>query len=91
MSKIPSHQPITTLLLLVFLACSTVVHADDKSLPKKEPAKQPNPLQALSDAYSKGVTTTTVDPKDLPKAITEAIATNAPGATVLPTARIRQR
>ena len=50
----------------------------------KKPAekKQPNPLQALQDAFKKGVTLTSVEPKDLPKEITDASAKHAPGASI---------
>jgi hypothetical protein len=53
-----------------------------KTPPAKDAPKQPNPLQALQDAFAKGVSTKPIDPKDLPKEITDAVAKKAPGATV---------
>jgi hypothetical protein len=53
-----------------------------KTPPKKDENKQTNPLQALQDAFSRGVTVKAVDPKDLPREITEAAARNAPGASI---------
>jgi hypothetical protein len=50
--------------------------------PKAPPGKQANPLKALQDAFSKGVTVTAVEPKDLPKEITAGAAKNAPGASI---------
>ena len=60
------------------------LHGDDgtKTPPKKDEGKQPDPLQALQDAFSKGVTVKDVDPKDLPKEITEAAAKNSPGSSI---------
>jgi hypothetical protein len=56
--------------------------AEDPKKPDKDGAKQPNPFQALQDAFSKGVSVKAVDPKDLPREITEAAARNAPGASI---------
>jgi hypothetical protein len=53
-----------------------------QKLPSKDGGKQPNPLQALQDAFSKGVTVKAVDPKDIPRQIAEAAAKNAPGASI---------
>lgn len=53
--------------------------ADDAKAPDK---KKPNPLQALQDAYTKGVTVTDVATKDLPKAIADGAAKHAPDAAV---------
>src|SRR5262245_46576536 len=50
--------------------------------PSKDAGKQANPLQALQDAFAKGVSVKEVDPKDLPKEITEGANKNAPGAAV---------
>jgi len=50
----------------------------------KKPAekKQPNSFQALQDAYKKGVSVTAVEPKDLPKEISDASAKHAPGSEI---------
>src|SRR5262245_50709628 len=50
--------------------------------PSKDAGKQVNPLRALQDAFSKGVSVKEVDPKDLPKEISEGAAKSAPGAAV---------
>jgi hypothetical protein len=55
---------------------------DQKPPANKDGGKQANPLQALQDAFSKGVSVKAVDPKDLPKEITEAATKNAPGASI---------
>jgi hypothetical protein len=41
-----------------------------------------NPLQALQDAFNKGVTVTPIEAKDLPKEIADAAAKKSPGATI---------
>lgn len=70
-------------LAALFLAGPNGSRGDDpKDPPKKDAGKQPNPLQGLQDAFNKGVTVTAVEPKDLPKEITEAAAKDAPGATI---------
>jgi hypothetical protein len=48
----------------------------------KDAGKQPNPLQALQDAFSKGVSVKELDPKDLPKEISEGASKSAPGAAI---------
>jgi hypothetical protein len=53
-----------------------------KKAPAKDGGKQANPLQGLRDAFAKGVTTTVVDVKDLPKTITDAAAKQVPGASI---------
>jgi hypothetical protein len=60
------------------------LHGDEgtKTPPKKDDGKQPDPLQALQDAFSKGVTVKDVDLKDLPKEVTEAAAKNSPGSSL---------
>jgi hypothetical protein len=50
--------------------------------PADKGAKQPSPLQALQDAFNKGVTTTAIEPKDLPKEITDGAAKQAPDASI---------
>jgi hypothetical protein len=49
---------------------------------KKEEGKKPDPLQALKEAYSKGVSTTPVEVKDLPKEISAGAAKGRPGAAI---------
>ncbi|OAI54357.1 hypothetical protein AYO44_03555 [Planctomycetaceae bacterium SCGC AG-212-F19] len=59
------------------------LHGEDpKTPPNKDGGKQPNSLQALQDAFSKGVSLKTVEPKDLPKEITEAATKKVPGASI---------
>lgn len=54
----------------------------DKPAQKKEEGKKLDPLQALREAYSKGVNTTQVEVKDLPKVISDGAAKARPGTTV---------
>src|SRR5262249_15254473 len=71
------------MLAALMVAGSAVLRGDeDPKTPKKDGAKQENPLQALQDAFAKGVTLTDVDPKDLPKVIADGAAKIAPGATL---------
>jgi hypothetical protein len=65
-------------LALTTFLINSAGFADDA----KAPDKKPNPFQALKDAYAKGVTITDVAPKDLPKAIADGAAKQAPDATV---------
>ncbi|HZZ78555.1 MAG TPA: hypothetical protein VFE62_08555, partial [Gemmataceae bacterium] len=67
---------IASLALLVAVSHGTGQPA------KQEGKKQPNPLQALKDAFAKGVTTTPIEVKDLPKEISEGAAKARPGASV---------
>jgi hypothetical protein len=69
------------LAALVFVSGS---RADDqpKTPPKKDTGKPANPLQDLQEAFSKGVTVTPVQLKDLPKEITDGAAKNALGAAI---------
>lgn len=53
-----------------------------KTPAKKEGGKQPNPLQALQEAFAKGVSVKAVEPKDLPREISEAVTRNAAGASI---------
>lgn len=48
------------------------------------PAKdaKTNPFQALKDAFAKGVKTTDIEPKDLPREIRDGVARQAPEATI---------
>ncbi len=71
-------------LAALLVAATGGLRGDEKPkpAPKKDDGKQPNPLQALQEAFKKGVTVTSVEPKDLPKEITEAAAKNAPGAAI---------
>jgi hypothetical protein len=68
-------------LALAALLVSGLRGADDPKTPKKD-AKPDNPLQALQDAFKKGVTLTDVDLKDLPKAVSDGAAKHAPGAAI---------
>jgi hypothetical protein len=62
---------------------SLVASADGPDKPvKKEEGKKPDPLQALKEAYSKGVSTTPVEVKDLPKGISDGTAKAWPGASI---------
>ncbi len=85
---VSQRNPITfgaALALAVLLAAGAGgLHGDEsqKTSPPKDGGKQPDPLQALQDAFAKGVTVKDVDPKDLPKEITEAAAKSAPGASI---------
>jgi len=78
--KLAAGLVLTTLLA----AAAGGLRGDEnpKTPPKKDEGKQPNPLQALKEAFAKGVTTKAVEPKDLPKEITEAAAKNTPGASI---------
>jgi len=77
------QQIVRRLAGIAFLLTWLLVAGAKGDEPKK-PAekKQPNPLQALQDAFKKGVTLTTVEPKDLPKEITDASAKHSPGAAI---------
>jgi hypothetical protein len=72
------------LALIVLLATVAGGGAAGQSNPpaKKEAGKQPDPLQELKEAFAKGLTTTPVEPKDLPKEITDGAAKARPGAAV---------
>src|SRR5262245_19866909 len=65
---------------MALIAAATSVGAADEA--DKEGEKQPNPFQALQEAYAKGVSTTRVEVKDLPKEISAGAAKARPGATV---------
>lgn len=69
-------------LAVLLVAGPAGSRGDDKAPPKKDDTKKDNPLQALQDAFNKGVTVTDVEVKDLPKAITDGAAKSAPGATI---------
>jgi hypothetical protein len=49
---------------------------------KNDEGKKLDPLQALKEAYAKGVSTTPVEVKDLPKEISEGSAKARPGAAI---------
>ena len=66
-------------LALLVVAGPAGLRGDDPKPPKKDEAKKDNPLQALQDAFNKGVTLKDVDPKDLPREISDGAAKNAPG------------
>lgn len=70
---------VSAIASLVFLSVLFAQDQPAKSPPEK---KQGTPLQALQDAFAKGVTTTAVDVKDLPKAIADAAAKQTPGAEI---------
>jgi K+/H+ antiporter YhaU regulatory subunit KhtT len=75
--------PSALALIALALAVAPGDCADQpKDPPKKEEGKQPDPLQALKEAFAKGVTTTPIEPKELPKEIGEGAAKVRPGATV---------
>jgi hypothetical protein len=71
-------------LAALWLAAAGGLHGDESPspAPKKDAPKQPDPLQALKDAFAKGVTLKAMEAKDLPREITEAVAKNAPGASI---------
>lgn len=71
-----------TLAALLVGGPASLRGSEDPKPTKKDEAKQDNPLQALQEAFSKGVTLKDVEPKELPKEISEAVAKNAPGATI---------
>jgi hypothetical protein len=73
---------VAVVALFVTLLAGLRADENQKDPPKKDGGKQANPFQALQDAFSKGVTVTAVDPKDLPREITDAAAKNAPGASI---------
>jgi hypothetical protein len=63
--------------------------ADQPDKPvKKKDGKKPDPLQTLKEAYSKGVSTTTVEVKDLPKQISDGAARARPGASIRKAVRL---
>jgi hypothetical protein len=66
------------LALLALLVAAAPGGADEP----KTPAKQPDPLQALKEAYAKGVSTTPVELKELPKPISDGAAKARPGASI---------
>jgi hypothetical protein len=69
--------------MALLVAAAYVGGADQPDKPaKKEQGKQPNPLQALKDTYAKGVSTTPVAVKDLPKEISAGVAKARPGAAI---------
>lgn len=73
---------VAFIALLIAAPGAVGADTDPKTPPdKKDPAK-PNPLQALQDAFNKGVSVMAVEPKDLPKEIAEAAAKHAPGTTI---------
>jgi hypothetical protein len=75
---IPKNAALVVTLAALLVYGSAVVGADEK----KDKPDQVNPLQALQEAFKKGVTVTEIELKDLPKEITEAAAKNSPGATI---------
>jgi hypothetical protein len=70
-----------SLAVIVVMLAGAASGQEQKS-PAQKPGKQTDPLQPLRDAFAKGVTVTPVDPKDLPREITTAVAKLAPGASV---------
>jgi hypothetical protein len=65
------------------VAAASVARGDQPDNPgKKQEGKKPHPLQALKDAYSKGVSTAPVEPKDLPKEVSDGGAKARPGASI---------
>ncbi len=69
-------------LIVVLVIVALAGAADQADKPAKEGEKQPDPLKALEEAYAKGVTTTVVEPKDLPKEIVDGAAKARPGASI---------
>src|SRR5262249_11763563 len=85
MSQRKTNEFIVGLALATLIVTGPVGSRGDqpqKTPPNKDAGKQPNTLQALQDAFSKGVSVTAVDPKDLPRQVTEAATKNAPGASI---------
>jgi hypothetical protein len=72
----------TAALLVLFAVVALISAADQPNKEGKGSDQQPDPLKALSEAYAKGVTTTPMEPKDLPKEITDGAAKARPGASI---------
>lgn len=68
--------------LVALLAANAYGSEQPSSPAKKDGAKQPDPFQALKEAFAKGVTTTAVELKELPKEISDGAAKVRPGAAI---------
>src|SRR4051812_10558562 len=79
-----------SLALLAFLAVAAAGGQPDTP-PRKDAKPNADPFQALKEAFAKGVSTTTVEPKDLPKEITDGAAKVRPGATIRKAQRLEIR
>jgi hypothetical protein len=69
-------------LVVILLVSAGAASGQEQKPPAEKAGKQTDPLKSLRDAFAKGVTVTPVDPKDLPREITGAVAKQAPGASI---------
>lgn len=69
--------------MLLLVSAASVGRADQPDKPAiKDDGKQSDPFQALQEAYSKGVSTTPVEVKDLPKEISDGAIKARPGGSI---------